>query len=69
MSQKTFKILFNFDMKNFEFNVFKNEEMISDINNLLVKGPVHTYPDSFVSANILLRIWLSSTRIRRKRTL
>ena len=37
MSQKTFKILFNFGMKNFKFNVFKNEEMISDINDLLVK--------------------------------
>ena len=38
MSQKTFKILFNFGMKNFEFNdFFKNVEMISDINNLLVK--------------------------------
>ena len=31
-------------------------------------GLVHTYPDSFVSTNILLRLRLSSTRIRRKRT-
>ena len=32
------KVLFNFVMKNFEFKAFfKNEEMISDIDNLLVK--------------------------------
>ena len=34
----------------------------------LCRGPVHTYPEIFVSANFFMRIHLASTRVRRIRS-
>ena len=38
------------------------------MTELLIWGPVHTYPEIFVSANFFMRIHLASTRVRRIRS-